>query len=602
MPWPSPGELMLQAVHKTTVMNSAGLTGTVIDLLLIIMNTSATPQRKRNWRTLWTILIMIPIMLGAGALGAMLWWNAHKKQIIREKLESAVSDKTNGLYQVKYDSTEMDELDGNLSFYDLHLAYDSAKYASTVKNGTAPPLLFTVDIPEISVTGVKTTRAMSKSEIVGKKLLIREPVINLYYTYEGKDAGNLPTDDVYKEILGGLKLVKVDTILLSKATIRTLSKKTGRLLAEGRNINITLNDVKIDSAAFTDNSRMMFSKSVNIQVADINWASNDHLYKFNIQNISINSAANSVSVAHFNMKPTLGEDAFVNAKRFQDDRFDFAASDIRLSGVDVQRFLKEDVHADNLSMNASVKLYRDLARPRDNMNRVGHYPHEVLDNVPFSFTIKRASITNSYIEYKERNNITRNSGRVRFSNANAVINNFTNDKKNAGQIMELSFNGRFLDISPFSSNWKFYLFHPQGKFDVTATAGAIDGLALNQLVEPMGPAHIREGNLHSLSANLHGDDYNMNGTVKLLYDNLKVDLLELDKGQTKTDKKFLTSLIANVVIKNSNPKGNESPRVINVSMARNTNRSLFWFCWKTIFKGIRETVGIKGDMTVNAKS
>jgi len=337
-----------------------------------------------------------------------------------------------------------------------------------------------------------------------------------------------------------------------------------------------------------------------INVGDVNWTTNDKFYKFNIQNISINSSTNNVNVAHFNMKPTMGEDAFVNAKRYQDDRFDFTASNISLSGVDLQRFFKEDIHAESMELNANVNVYRDLARPRDNKSRVGSYPHEVLDNVPFKFDIKRATFRNSYIEYKEKSNITRESGRVRFHNVDATITNLTNDKSKAGQLMELTFNSRFLNETPFNSKWRFYLFDPRGKFDATATAGPINGLLLNQLVEPMGPAHIKEGNLNSLSVALHGDDNTMNATVKLLYDNLKVDLLEKDKGAVKTDKKFLTSLIANVVIKNSNPKGNDPARQVNVSLARDPNRSLFYFCWKTIFKGIRETLGIKGNMKVNA--
>jgi hypothetical protein len=116
---------------------------------------------------------------------------------------------------------------------------------------------------------------------------------------------------------------------------------------------------------------------------------------------------------------------------------------------------------------------------------------------------------------------------------------------------------------------------------------------LNSLAEPMGPAHIRDGQLNSLTFDLEGNDLSMNGTVKMTYNDLKVDVLEKDKGATETDKKFLTSLFANVIIKNDNPKGNDEVRVEKVYLDRNKNRSLFYLCWKTLFKGIRQTVGIK---------
>ncbi len=114
----------------------------------------------------------------------------------------------------------------------------------------------------------------------------------------------------------------------------------------------------------------------------------------------------------------------------------------------------------------------------------------------------------------------------------------------------------------------------------------------------MGPADIKEGRLNGFSFDLKGDNYSMGGTVKMLYDDLKVALLERDKGASEMDKKFLTSLLANFVIKNSNPKGNDDVRVEQVQLARNTNRSLFNLCWKTLFKGMRQTLGIKQEMAV----
>lgn len=151
------------------------------------------------------------------------------------------------------------------------------------------------------------------------------------------------------------------------------------------------------------------------------------------------------------------------------------------------------------------------------------------------------------------------------------------------------------------TNWTFYLFHPKGQFDISGTMGAIDGKDVNLLAEPMGPASIKEGRFNGLTFDLHGNDYSMNGSVKFLYEDLRVALLEKDKGATETDKKFLTSLLANFVIKNSNPKGDDEVRVQQVYLTRNTNRSLFYLTWKTIFKGISETVGIKQPVEVASK-
>jgi hypothetical protein len=60
----------------------------------------------------------------------------------------------------------------------------------------------------------------------------------------------------------------------------------------------------------------------------------------------------------------------------------------------------------------------------------------------------------------------------------------------------------------------------------------------NSLAEPMGPASIKEGRFNGLTFDLHGNEYSMNGNVKLLYDDLKVALLEKDKGPPKQIRNF----------------------------------------------------------------
>jgi len=121
----------------------------------------------------------------------------------------------------------------------------------------------------------------------------------------------------------------------------------------------------------------------------------------------------------------------------------------------------------------------------------------------------------------------------------------------------------------------------------------LDAKAVNVLAEPMGPARIEEGKINKVQFNFAGNDYNMSGKVLMLYDDLKVAVLEKDEDSKKLEKKKLISFVANILAKNSNPKRKgQEPREIDVKNERNTNRSIFNLAWKTLFEGIKETVGI----------
>jgi hypothetical protein len=485
----------------------------------------------------------------------------------------------------------------------MKLRFDSASYQSFERNGKAPSMVFNIDIPEINVVGVKTTKALLDKEIIGRKLEVKNPVIDLQYTYKGKDSiRNVPTQEIYREILGNMDMIQIDSVLITGAQLRTSSRNTGKLIIDIKKIDLSLIDVKVDSIGSADSTRVLFSKEMNVKVAKIAWPSPNRLYDYIAENISLNSDVRTLSVNQILIRPRLGENAFVNALPTQDDRFNFSFNKVVFSGIDIQKLSDEYLKAETMSIGKSVlKIYRDLARPRDKKNRVGYYPQQVLDDVPLVFNLKKVNVRNSFIEYKERNHITRQSGLVQFYSVNATITNFTNDKHAPNKVMRAFINSRFLNKTPLKTNWTFYLFHPKGRFDVSGTMDAIDGKDVNVLAEPMGPASIKEGRFNGLTFDLHGNDYSMNGSVKLLYEDLKVALLEKDKGATETDKKFLTSLLANFIIKNSNPKGDDGVRVQQVNVSRNTNRSLFYLTWKTIFKGIRETVGIKQPVEVARK-
>ena len=549
------------------------------------------------------VLISILFLLLAGFGFGFLYWNTNKNKIIKTELEKAIVKNNNGFYKVSYDDMKIDETAGSLVVRNMKLRFDSVRYQLSEKENKVPSMVFNIDIPEMNVVGVRTTRALLDKEIVGRKLEIKNPVIDLQYTYKGKDSiRNVPTQEVYRQILGNMDLIQIDSVLITGAQIRTSNRNSGKLIIDVKDVDFSLIDVKVDSAANMDSTRFLFSRGVYVNVSKIAWPSSNRRYDYIAENISLNSIARTLSVNQILIRPRLGENAFVNAIPTQDDRFNFSFNNIVFSGVDMQKLSDEYLKAETMSIGKSTfKIYRDLARPRDKKSRVGYYPQQVLDDVPMAFNIKRINVRNSFVEYKERNHITRQSGLVQFYNVNGTITNFTNDRHAPNKVMKAVINSRFLNKTPLKSNWTFYLFNPKGRFDVSGSMGAIDGKDVNALAEPMGPASIKEGRFNGLTFDLHGNDFSMNGTVKLLYDDLKVAILEKDKGATETDKKFLTSLLANFVIKNSNPKGDDEVRIKQVYLARNTNRSLFYLCWKTIFKGIKETVGVKQPAEVANK-
>lgn len=498
---------------------------------------------------------------------------------------------------MEYDKLELDEVAGFLSVSNMRIEYDSTKYAKLVDQDKAPPVLLKIHIPQITLQGVKTPRALLENELIGEKLILKNPDVEIFYTMQGEDsARNLPTREVYEEILGGLDKIGMDTLAISGGNFKTNNLVTKRNTITLSGIDILMTDIRVDSTANEDSTRLFFSRNIYLACGNISWMSKDNLYKYEADSIEFDSDKNSVFTSEFNLIPQLGEDAFVNKLPVQDDRFDFTFRDISFRNTNFHQLIDENIVADSLVIgHASFKVYRDLAIPRDNRNRVGSYPQQVFMKIPINVSIGKLLINNSFIEYKERNHITRKSGKVQFFNTYAELDNVTNikDSLRKNGLMKVYVSSKFLNSTPIRSTWSFYPDNSNGRFAVSGTVGSIESKNINQLAEPMGPAKIEEGTLDKLQFNLHGSNYNMNGTVTMLYSDLKVALLEKDKNSNEMDKKDFTSLFANIIIKNNNPSGNKDPRKATITNQRDVNRSLFNLTWKTLFKGMKETIGVK---------
>jgi len=560
-----------------------------------IVETKVKKSKGISKRLLITLSILIFFI--AIISGGIWYWNAHKKAMIKNKMQTTVRKKSDGLYKIKYDSLEMDEIAGDLSISNMNLTYDSTRYMDLVKLGKEPSILLNIHIPEISVVGVQTPRALISNEIVGRKLELKNPVINIIYTSAGNDSTPVvPQKELYAQILGELDLIQADTVLISSAQITTSSWRSKKTTIQIQDVSITLMNVKIDSISNADISRMLFAKDVNITCGKLTWPSADKFYNFSADSLSLSSARKYFFIKSFRLIPILNEDAFVKTLPIQDDRFDLSISNIQLRNLNMQQLFEQNLVADSMLIgDADFKIFCDLGIPHEKKNRVGTYPQQVIEKIPMPFRIGKIIMANGFIEYKEKSKINRESGKVQFYHVYADINNFTNDKKviALNNVMTLDMSSSFLNKTPFKVNWLFYLLDPKGRFDLKGTVGPIDGKLLNSFAEPMGDISIKKGTINVAEFNLHGNDYNMDGSVKMLYQDLKVTMLKQDRRLNGKHKKPMLSLLANILLINSNPKKDEEPREAKVYLDRDLNHTIFNFSWLTVLKGIRETVGIK---------
>jgi hypothetical protein len=402
---------------------------------------------------------------------------------------------------------------------------------------------------------------------------------------------------VYEQILGKLNKIKLDTTIISNAMLSVSHlKDTQQTTIELSNVRILLEDILVNKKGQEDSARFLFSKEVNIYCDSLKKTMKGNWYYLYADSLVISSSQKNAFIKSVSIKPRYNEKKFVAKQPFQNDRFDITVKDIRFKGINTDALFEEQILIDTiLADDLNLKVYRDLHYPRDKKLRIGSYPHQLLSNSKLPMNIHFVQLRNSYVEYKERNVQTGLSGKVRFHHTLASINHISNirDSTAVYPYLDVYIDTRFLNEVPLNTQWRFFLFDTSGKFTIKAHLKTFDAQQLNVLTKPMGPVEINSGTIHSLDIDLTGNNYSIDGTIKMLYNNLKINVLKQKGENNDFKKKGFVSFLANTIIKNANPRNHKSdPVIAEIQVERDTNRSIFNLIWKAIFTGVKSSVGL----------
>src|ERR1700687_4877366 len=238
---------------------------------------------KRAFHRSRVFYILSGILLIIGVVGFFLWRN-YKYKIVNRKLDKLITVKSKGLYQINYRNPVIDETLGNISAEDLEMIPDSLVYQTLIEQKTAPESLFFIRIPKLHITGVKTPKALLNREISAHIIRIENAKIEIRLSNgrdeKQADLGKIIGPDQYQQLLGNLKSIKADSIILENADLTLVDKETKNIRFIARGLSLRFAGTAIDSLKKNDSSRILFSDNLNIHCNQLEMAFKNRVYHF----------------------------------------------------------------------------------------------------------------------------------------------------------------------------------------------------------------------------------------------------------------------------------------------------------------------------------
>lgn len=263
------------------------------------------PKYNSLKKTVKIILIVVLTSLVA----AWIYWQQHKKGFIRDKIEHAVSKGTDSVYFIHYDSSRIDAINGNATFFNVTLQSDSLQQQLAMFDTASAAIVYNVFIKEVSVRGANIPALVNNTKVEASAIELNDPVIYIISAgkKEKKEMNHYDTLAIYEKILGKYNSIKANEIIITNGNV-FFADKTGNPHTSLKGITVRLKNFKIDSTRDYNNIISYFVKDVVAKVNEVEIKTNKNSIHFS--NIEYNAPAKFLNVAKFLQQDSTGQVIF----------------------------------------------------------------------------------------------------------------------------------------------------------------------------------------------------------------------------------------------------------------------------------------------------
>lgn len=547
-------------------------------------------RKRKFWYWLAGIFGVLILILGICAIILSAKW----KPTLTTKIKEGVSNASNGLYQINFKDIHLNLLTGTAVLDSISLMPDTNVFNQLKATKEAPTHLFRIKLAHLKISRAAILKAYFKKKIDLSAIVLDHPSMDMVYHKVPKRTDTVKDErTLYQQISKSLKSIAVGQIKIVDADFDYYNGN--RKLNQVKHLSVNVKDILIDSAAQFDTTRVFHSKNIGFELLGYQSDTKDKLYTLKLDTLRGSITGKDLEIRGFKMIPKYPKIEFSRKYDVQKDRYDLDFKKINLSGIDyVSLNNNGELLVKQVDLGpAQVNVFMNRELPPSSLNKSGNFPHMALKRLPIPTVVEQLKIAKVNVAYGEYNPKTKEIGTVKLDGLNGTIRNITNDSSRLAKQSHAYADLTTYVMGKAKLNVKidFNLTSNNGAFSYKGKVNGFDLKALNAISKPLGQIELESGQVTSASFDVSANAAGSKGVVYFYYKDLKIKMLGED-ADGKEKKKGLLSFLANtILIKDDNIPG-EKGRFANVTHERAPQASFFNIMWKSVFKGMREIVGI----------
>ena len=532
------------------------------------------------------------------------YWEPTLKKHIKE----SIYYNTNKLYKVEFDDIGFNLFTGSVSFKNLQLIPDIEIYKQLKLERKHPRYLFNLHIQKFNISGINLYEYYFHRDLQIDEINMNHPdvlVINDALNIEESDS-NASLRHPYEIIKNDLSSLQVDQINLKNINFEFISDSSNK--RESHKLFLSyfkVRNLEVDSNSKNNTARPFYSDDIKISIKNYSLNLKDSINKLQFEEVVASTASSSIDIYNFKIIPLYDIDKFKSRDGFRKTRIDLYIREAKLTSIDFKKlFYEQKLSGDIIYINTLKALVAQNKQISYNPNKKRRFPSELVYDIKLPFYFKKVQMKNSELNYSEKDNKTSYVWNVSFNSINGVINNFTNDKnqiksnQKVNVELESLFNKKALTKLEFTFD---YLDNDQ-PFYVKGNIRNYNLKDLNPILSNLSFIEVANCDMRNLKFTMYGDKKKMYSNISMMYNNLRVRILEKNDGTNNFKKNAWFSFLANsIILNNDNPRFNGKTIHPKFYINYKEEYSFFGYLWKSLFKGIKESVGVTESLEKEIK-
>lgn len=237
-----------------------------------------------------------------------------------------------------------------------------------------------------------------------------------------------------------------------------------------------------------------------------------------------------------------------------------------------------------------MKIFKDKRKEFRHLNRPTF--QDMIYNYPSAMDVDSISILSGNIVYTEHAENAIEKASISFNEINACIYKITNDTiyKTKKAYLKLNAYALLMGKGKVAIFLKARIFDNQNAFAVNGTLSGMEASELNPILEKSASITITSGKIDAINFRFSANNRKATGRMKLLYHGLNFAVMNKETGETNAIKEKVKSLIANIIVIESNPMPGKEERTGIIEYERDPEKFVFGYFFWAFLSGIKTII------------